>query len=171
MVARNQSGQSILEVVFVLPFLFLFVGLLFKLNLSIQTAINNQQFARSQIYVLTANSPEYPRLQFRQSANLFKAVKQDQMILGVADPSGITQANNNDGQIDPIPQIQKIGRNKTVRGSDDRGDQKKRSDIRIRNTSALCTQLNNLPTGSSQRWPFAQPVCQYSGISKAGEAR
>lgn len=171
MVAHNQSGQSILEVVFVLPFLFLFVGLLFKLNLSIQTAINNQQFARSQVYVLTANSPEYPRLQFRQSATLFKAAKQDQMILGVADPSGITQANNNDGQIDPIPQIQKIGRNKTVKGSDDRGDQAKRSDIRVRNTSALCTQINSLPTGTSQRWPFGQPVCQYSGISKAGEAK
>ncbi len=168
---NNEKGQSILEVVFVLPFLFLFVGLLFKLNLSIQSAINNQQFARSQIYVLTANSPEYPRLSFRLSTTLFKAAKQDQMVLGVADPTGIAQASGNDTDIDPIPQIQKIGRNSTVRGSDDRGDQAKRSDIRIRNTAALCTQINNVPTGTSERWPFKQSVCQYAGMPKAGEAQ
>ena len=171
MAANNEKGQSILEVVFVLPFLFLFVGLLFKLNLSIQSAINNQQFAHSQTYILTANSAEYPRLGFRLSPSLFKAAGQDQMILGVADPSGITQANNNDSDIEPIPQTQKIGRNKTIKGSDDRGDQAKRSEIRIRNTAALCTQSNNVPTGTSERWPFNREVCQYSGISKAGEAK
>ena len=168
---NNQSGQSILEIVFVLPFLFLFVGLLFKLNLSIQTAINNQQYARSQIYVLTSNSPEYPRLEFRLSSTLFKAAKQDEMILGVADPEAITQASNNDSSMDPIPQVQKISRNKTVKGSDERGDQTKRSDIRIRNTAALCTQLNDQPTGTSERWPFKMSVCRYQGISKAGEAQ
>ena len=162
---RNHAGQSILEVVFVLPFLFLFVGLLFKLNMSLQASINNTQYARSQVYVLTANSPEYPRLEFRTyMAESFVKNKQDRIVLGVADPEALTSSVNNDKSMDPIPQIQKIGRNKTVKGSDESGEVTKRTDIRIRNTSAICTQLNTLPSTGSSRWPFGQAVCQYSGM-------
>jgi hypothetical protein len=46
---QNEKGQSLLEVIFVLPFLFMFVGILFKLNLSISQAIVNTQYSRSQI--------------------------------------------------------------------------------------------------------------------------
>jgi hypothetical protein len=162
--AHNEEGQSLLEVVFVLPFLFLFVGLLFKLNLSVQQAINNSQYARSQIYVLTANSPEYPRLQFTQmNKTTFAQANQDMMVLGVSDPEALTDATDNNTLM-PIPQIQKIGRNKSVKGSEDRGEQAKRSGIRIRNTAAICTQLNKLPNGTSDRWPFGAPVCQYKGM-------
>ena len=104
---KNQDGQSILEVVFVLPFLFLFVGLLFKLNLSLQASINNTQYARSQVYILTANSPEYPRLEFRTFIpESFVKNKQDRIVLGVADPEALTESVNNDKSMDPIPQIQ-----------------------------------------------------------------
>ena len=160
---QNEKGQSILEVVFVLPFLFIFVGLLIKLNMSVQTSIVNTQYARSQIYVLAANSPEYPRQSLIRAQSLFKAQQQDLMILGVADPEALDQGSN-EGKIDPIPQTQKIGRNKTVIGSDERGEQVKRSEIRIRNTSALCTQLNSLPSETSIRWPFGQDVCRYKGM-------
>jgi hypothetical protein len=161
---RCEKGQSLLEVVFVLPFLFLFVGILFKLNLSMQQSINNTQYARSQVYVLTANSPEYPRLQFTQfNKGTFAGASQDMMLLGVSDPSALQDSSDNNTLV-PIPQIQKIARNKTIRGSEDRGEQAKRVGIRIRNTSAICTQLNKLPTGTSDRWPFGQPVCQYKGM-------
>ena len=43
---HNKKGQSILEVILVLPTLFLFVGMLFRLNMSLQQAINNTQYAR-----------------------------------------------------------------------------------------------------------------------------
>jgi len=159
---RNEKGQSVLEVVFVLPFLFLFVGMLFKLNMGIQQAINNTQYARSQIYVLTANSPEYPRLQFTQysdtgsgSVKMFSAAGQDMMVLGVADPSAISDSEG-DG-LQPIPQTQSIARNKSVKGNT----------VHIRNTAAICTQLNIIPkvNGTSQRWPFGGGVCQYQGMS------
>ena len=163
-----KKGQSILEIVVVLPFLFLFVGFLFKLNLSINQAINNTQYSRSQVYVLAANSPEYPRLQFTQfNKATFKGAGQDMMVLGVSDPSALTDSSDSSTLI-PIPQTQNIARNKSVKGSDERGEVAKRSDLRIRNTSAICTQLNNLPTGTSDRWPFGQPVCQYKGMDDGG---
>jgi hypothetical protein len=163
--ACNEDGQSILEVVIVLPFLFLFVGLLFKVNLAIQTSINNTQFSHSQVFVLTANSPEYPRLYFTQlkPQTSFALSGQDMMVLGVSDPSAL-ESSADPNSIDPVPQIQNVARNKTVKGSEDSGEQPKRTDVRIRNTAAICTQLNVVPTGSIKRWPFGGPVCQYKGM-------
>jgi hypothetical protein len=176
-IVHNESGQSILEIVFILPFLFLFVGLLYKLNMAVQMAINNTQYARSQIYVLAANSPEYPRLNFRfYGPNMFAQNEQDEMILGVADPSALATANATDGSLEPIPQTQKIARKQTdVPGSQERGEVQNRTEIRVRNTAAICTQLNAVapkkPMTSdnirdvlkAQRWPFHQEVCQYKG--------
>lgn len=172
-ITRDERGQSILEIVFVLPFLFLFVALLYKINMAIQMAINNTQYSRSQIYMLAANSPEYPRLSFRfYGPKNFAQMTQDEMVLGVADPE---QVDFSSEEIPPFPQTQKIGREQTsVKGSDDAGEVKNRTEIRVRNTAAICTQLNavgkNLPMTSenitalkSQRWPFKTEVCQYKG--------
>ena len=166
----DAKGQSILEVVVVLPFLFTFVGLLYKFNMGIQIAINNLQYSRSQLYILTANSPEYPRLQFRHFApNIFKETDQELMILGVADPSAINGAD-----IDPIPQINRISRVGGIKGSDQSGEVSKRTDVRIRDTTGICTQMNGVSPKvpysadgvrglKSQAWPFKKLVCQYSG--------
>ena len=174
-VGRDESGQSILEVVFILPFLFLFVGMLHKVNIAVQMAINNGQYARNQIYVLASNSPEYPRYEIRYSWGLFGQNNQDRMVLGVADPEAIAQASANDSSIEPLPQTYMINRKgTTVKGSQERGEVSLRNEIRVRNTAAICTQLNSVgskkPWNStsvkdlkSQRWPFNQEVCQYSG--------
>jgi len=176
----GKKGQSLLEVLILLPFLFMFVGLLYKVNMATQMAMVNSQYARSQIYVLTGNSPEYPRLQFRVNPTMFAGAQQDRMVLGVADPTAITSSNGQTGQIDPIPQIQQIGRNQmTVMGSNDSGElgnSGKRTALRVRDTMAICTQLNatpgklplndvNIPSLGSQRWPFGMSVCQYQGAS------
>jgi hypothetical protein len=165
--STSEDGQSILEVIIVLPFLFLFVGFLFKLNLAMQVSINNTQFSHSQVFVLTANSPEYPRLYFTQlkPGSSFKAAGQDMMVLGTADPTSL-ESSADPNSIDPVPQIQNVARNKSVKGgSEDSGEQPKRLDIRIRNTAAICTQLNNVPTGTIQRWPFKPgAVCAYKGM-------
>ncbi len=91
----DSKGQSLLEVVIMLPFLFLLFGLLFRANMAIQMAINNQQFARSQVYVLTANSPEYPRLGFRHvgikgGAGRMASGQIDLMLLVVASKETFT---------------------------------------------------------------------------------
>ena len=174
----NEKGQSILEVVFMFPVLLLFVSLLYRMNMATLMSINNVQYARSQMLVLAANSPEYPRLEFR--ASLFVPRQQDRMLIGVSDPSALVSANNNNTDIEPIPQIQKVGRkNPTVKGSEARGEAANRTGIRVRNTTAICTQLNSTdsknkvmlaPDGikdlpGEARWPFGQKVCQYPGDS------
>ena len=173
---KNKKGQSLLEVLILIPFLFMFVGSLYKINMAAQMAIVNTQYARSQIYILTANSPEYPRLQFRLFPTMFANGKQDRMILGVADPKAITSSSGLEGKIEPMPQTQKIGRTgNTVVGSSDTGEVSKRTEVRVRNTSAICTQLNsaadkmpmnetNIQSLVSKRWPFGISVCQYEGV-------
>ena len=177
MAINNKKGQSLLEVLILIPFLFMFVGLLYKVTMATQMAIVNTQYARSQIYVLTANSPEYPRLEFRWSQKMFASSKQDRMILGVADPLALSSSDGQEGNLKPMPQTQKIGRNNpTVAGSSDRGEVSRRTEVRVRNTVGICTQLNAVAKGKpmddenilslgSQRWPFKNTVCQYEGIT------
>ena len=171
-----KKGQSLLEVLILIPFLFMFVGALYKINMAAQMAIVNTQYARSQIYVLTANSPEYPRLQFRLLPNMFVFNKQDRMILGVSDPKALSSSTGLEGTLEAIPQTQKIGRTgTTVVGSNDAGEVVKRTEVRVRNTAGICTQLNAVSNGKpmdeiniqslvSQRWPFGTSVCQYEGL-------
>ena len=173
----DAKGQSILEIVVVLPFLFILVGMLFRLNLGLQMAINNVQYSRSQLYVLTANSPEYPRLSFRHkiggSAGTFADREQDMMVLGVSDPSALAEASSGNS-MPAIPQKQRITRAGVAGGSEDAGEVDKRTNIRVRETSAICTQMNSVNKGvnfdsygvtalkgPNERWPFRKLVCQY----------
>ncbi len=171
----DAKGQSILEIVVVLPFLFILVGMLFRLNMGLQMAINNVQFSRSQLYVLTANSPEYPRLSFRHKfpgfPRPFSDMEQDMMVIGVSDPSVLTSGPD-DGIMPAIPQKQKITRAGVAGGSEDAGEVEKRTNVRVRETSAICTQMNSINKGvgfdsfgvtalKGNRWPFGKLVCQY----------
>jgi hypothetical protein len=160
---KNQSGQTLIEVTFLLPILLMFVVILYKIMMATQMAIVNTQYARAQVYVLASNQPEYPVIKFSKlHAKMFKTANQDRMILGVADPKSLGQSTS---EIAPDPQIQKIGRvGSTLKGSDERGEVKFRTEVRVRNTAAICTQLNDIPNGSNQRWPFSTEVCQYEGI-------
>jgi hypothetical protein len=121
--------------------------------------------------MLTANSPEYPRLEFRHyNKNIFQEADQELMLLGVADPSAISEGSN----IDPIPQIDRISRAGGIKGSDEAGEVSRRTDVRIRETTAICTQMNGVSRKfpysadrvrglKSETWPFKKLVCQYSG--------
>lgn len=164
-IMKDKRGQSLLEVMLLIPFLFGFVGILYKVNMAVQMSINNSQYARAQIYVLAANSPEYPRLGLRMSPEMFGQNGQDRMVLGVSDPEALSTSSGQSGKIEPMPQIQDIARNKTtVTGSSDRGEVKNRTKIRVRNTAAICTQLNVQPNTENKRWPFGTEVCRYGGM-------
>ena len=177
-ILNSNEGQGILEVVLVLPFLFTFVILLYKMNMASQMAINNAQIARSQMFQLTANSPEYPRLEFRFKDLGAKWIHEEghaRLVMGVSDKP----ANSNEevAEIEPIPQIQPVGRRgSTVKGSSDSGEVSLRNEVRVRNTVAICTQFNSATSGGkrldltpaimaqlgSARWPFGgNTVCKY----------
>jgi hypothetical protein len=171
----DAKGQSILEIVVVLPFLFILVGMLFRLNLGLQMAINNLQYSRSQLYVLTGNSPEYPRLSFRHklagSGRSFAEREQDLMVLGVSDPKALSESEE-EGSMPAIPQKQRVTRAGVAGGSEEAGEPEKRTNVRVRETSAICTQMNSVSKNvnfdtsgvvglKDGRWPFRKLVCQY----------
>ncbi len=170
----DAKGQSILEVVIVLPFLFTLVLLLFRFNMGIQMAINNVQHARAQIYVLAGNSPEYPRIEFRSAGLTFFKRRMDLMILGVADPTAIDEGDYSGDVMPPIPQIQRVGNRSLPGASSEPGEGMPRTEVRVRETAAICTQSNgvganlafsprNIPALGARRWPFGNLPCQYEG--------
>jgi len=115
---KNEQGQGILEVVLVLPIMFSFVALLYKINMASQMAINNTQIARSAMFVLTGNSPEYPqlRLRFQTLGGSYMATEgHSRLVLGVADPSAVQNTSSDVvNELQPIPQVQKIARTGTT---------------------------------------------------------
>ncbi|NDG85297.1 MAG: hypothetical protein EBX52_09730 [Proteobacteria bacterium] len=169
----DAKGQGLLEVMLVLPLLFMMVILMFRFNMALQMGINNVQFARSQIYILSGNSPEYPRLQFRHSPGGFFSKSTDMILLGVADPQAIDEETADN--LPPIPQVQRIGRKGLPGVSTEPGEGLLRSEVNVRETSAICTQTNGIsaakPFTPSQipslkptsRWPFSKLPCQYEG--------
>ena len=95
------------------------------------------------------------------------------MVLGVSDPSALAEASSGDS-MPAIPQKQRITRAGVAGGSEDAGEVDKRTNIRIRETSAICTQMNSVNKGvnfdsygvtalkrPNDRWPFGKLVCQY----------
>ena len=171
----DAKGQGLLEALIVLPFMFTLVILLFRFNMGIQMAINNVQYARSQLYVLSGNSPEYPRLKYRVGGVTFYRRKMDLMLLGVSDPTAIDEAGNSGGDMPAIPQTQRVGKKGLPGASSDPGEGRLRSEIRIRETSAICTQMNGVNESTPYdsfgvlslkpqlRWPFGKLPCQYEG--------
>jgi hypothetical protein len=166
----DAKGQSILEVILFLPFLFLLVGLLVKMNTGIQMAINNSRYARAQLFVLMNNSAEYPRIQLRNNRLVKNA--HDMLVVGVSDPQAIEEAAS-DGDMPAIPQVQRIVDKRAV-GSNERGEVRTRTEVRIRGTAAICTQSNSVGKGVpmnsvnitrlvNKRWPFGNLACQYDG--------
>jgi hypothetical protein len=177
MATMDAEGQGLLEVMIMLPLLFMLVILMFRFNMAVQMAINNAQYARSQLYILTGNSPEYPRLAFRHelggaSRMSFFSRGMDMMVLGVADPQAIDEASGD--TIPPMPQLQRIGKRDLPGVSSDPGEGHLRSQVNVRETSAICTQMNGVSRNTrydsdgvlglkSKRWPFGKLPCQYEG--------
>jgi len=173
----DAKGQGLLEVMIVLPLLFMMVILLFRFNMAVQMAINNVQYARSQLYVLAANSPEYPRLGLRHEIggspkSAFFGRSIDMMVLGVADPQAIDEESADN--LPPIPQLQRIGKKDLPGVSSDPGEGHLRAEVNVRETSAICTQMNGVSPNTrfdssgvqvlvSKRWPFGKLPCQYEG--------
>src|SRR5688500_8394742 len=83
MVVKEETGQSILEFLMMLPMLIGFCIMLMRVNMAIQISIVNQQYARAQTLFLTFNSPHYPSLE-RQVQDLTPN-SMNQMLLGVSD--------------------------------------------------------------------------------------
>src|SRR3954470_17424704 len=112
-ILRDEEGQSILELLLLLPALLGMTVMLIHANTAIQVSIVNQQYARAQALWLTFNSSVYPSL--AQRVANFDAKGYNQMVIGVSDNRA---PNSADEKYNPKATVQNVGRKPASGGSD-----------------------------------------------------
>lgn len=139
----NEEGQSIFEFLLMFPFMLGIVAILIKVNMAIQMAIVDQQYARGQTFFLSYNNAYYPELRFKDRKEL------DYMALGVAN--NLAPRVGSQKSYLPEASVQNITRtiNSDVGNDDPHAEPNDRGKVRIRNSVGLCTHSNApiTPTG------------------------
>ena len=137
----NESGQSVIEFMLMLPLMLALTVLLVKMNTAIQMSIVNQQYARAQLTFLTFNSSSYPQRKLVKS--LFERTNSNRMIIGVAENSFPPE-----GTAAPEASTYTVARNSKRVGADPPQDEpRQRAKVRIRDTVEMCTQNNFASVG------------------------
>lgn len=135
---QEESGQSVLEFLFMIPVLIGLVILLIRVNSAIQISIVNQKYARAQTTWLTFNSSVYPRLSWRDS----NSRKNGMVDLGYNRMEiGVSERPVRDTGGEAVAQTQIIARDARKAGADG-GSQlepETRGNVRIRTLVGLCT--------------------------------
>ncbi len=134
---HDDSGQSVLEFLLILPLVMTVVMLMIRVNTAIQMSVVDQKYARAQVLFLAGNSPEYP-LRASVVQNL-ASDGMNQLVVGVSEDRPNESSGGEFG--DTAASTYYIGRRPGGMGEDpDTGDSiSKRVTIRVRNTVTLCT--------------------------------
>lgn len=141
----DDSGQSVLEFVFMLPILLGLVVVMVRTNTVIQMSVVNQKYARAQALWLTFNSPYYPKLGFRKAGSpddQFVEFGFNRMVIGVADKP----VEDTGGKA--VASVQSVTRKMSSNANDgpSQTEPLDRASVRVRTTVALCTQANVVVT-------------------------
>ncbi|MBN21627.1 MAG: hypothetical protein CL678_10110 [Bdellovibrionaceae bacterium] len=148
-IIKNDKGQSMIELMVLLPVVIGTLSFLIKTNSAIQVSINNQQYARAQILIYMSNSSNYPRVQDISSWEAEGGgINRSKMVFGVSD-----NIFSSDADIEPEAVISPIVTKDAEQGSRDTGteDVKVRGKIRVRTTVALCAPLHFVANGKLTR--------------------
>jgi hypothetical protein len=156
---NRESGQSVLEFIFMLPVLVGMMMLMTHVNTAIQMAIVDQQYARAQALWLTFNSPYYPQLS--SIAANFQEQKFNSMVIGISD-----NASPDTGTYAPESSTQIVARNKRLAGrkGNPGSEENQLGQVRIRDTVTLCTQSNVIQLEGGNTVPYTA-----DSASKLGE--
>lgn len=143
-VLSDNSGQSVVEFLVLLPLLIGVTMFLLRSNMALQSAIVNQKYARAQTLYLAMNSAQYPRNE--HTSNMTES-GMNRMILGVAN----NIAPDDGTEYAPEAQTQSVLFKQSQRGNEDpQTEPTRRSTVRIRNTVTLCTQSNFVTLGGAR---------------------
>jgi hypothetical protein len=142
-VVSNEGGQSVIELLVMLPLLLALTLLVVKINTAIQISIVNQKYARGRTLFLAHNSPVYPsRFKGNGTGNGLAVTELEEkgynrMVVGVsANP-----ISEEEGSTTPVATTFMVARSRnTATGSnEDKAEPDRRSLVRVRTTVALCT--------------------------------
>jgi hypothetical protein len=135
---RDDSGQSVVEFLLVLPLLLTILMLIVRVNTVIQMSIVDQKYAREQVLFISGNSPDYPL-----RANIVTVLAKsgmNQLVVGVSENKP-ADADGGEGT-DTTASTYYIGRKPGLAESQDSGDDiTARATIRVRNTVTLCLPM------------------------------
>lgn len=142
--SMDDSGQSVVEFLFLLPMMLGLVILLLRVNTAIQSSIVNQQYARAQAHWLTFNSPVYPEIRLRTNSFVTDRTRYNRMVIGVSENSTVLSEDQEQRRIEPEASTQLVTRDKRKAGGEGEAQTEptERGVVRIRTTVALCTQSN-----------------------------
>jgi hypothetical protein len=159
LIMAAESGQSVLELLLVLPLMLVLVFLLIKINTAIQVSIVNQQYARAQALYLAYNSPYFPALT--------NQVFQEKRLINKLEVGVSQNLPENDSNFEPEATVQNIARNTKIVASDDpKTLPTLRTKVRIRTTVTLCTQ--NVILNTAKGWQ-STPQGSLLGQNSASE--
>lgn len=148
----GESGQSILELLFLLPMLAGLIVILVRINTAIQISIVNQQYSRSMIFFSNMNSPDYPSRSLLKRAVAANSLV-NQMTFGISDKPIGQNDNDFEASNQPEASTQYVAR-KPRQGSEEPGDDiTQRGKVRIRNTVTLCTPTVALRVSKNKMVP------------------
>jgi len=141
----SNEGQSLVEFLLMLPLTLGLTVILVRVNTVIQTSIVNQQYARAQAFMISQNSPVFPRRELRNSAAL--AAGWNSMTVGVSEtrpPSASDLEGGGDEGFQPDAPQYLIARTRAKAGPEPEAQSEPDTlgKVRIRNTFTICTQAN-----------------------------
>lgn len=135
---KSESGQSLIEFMFMLPLMLGLTVLLVRITTAIQVSIVNQKYSRMQVHALARNSPYYPSQRIR---NGLLDSGTNRLTVGVSDDS-----TSGSGFVRPKATEILVARSRALAsgGSQDSGSVTSRADVRVRSTVTLCSSTHAL---------------------------
>ncbi len=134
----GDEGQSLMELLLMLPVLLALVVLVIKIQTAIQISIVNQKYARGRTLFLAYNSPVYPAIAPLGTEQMI-AKGYNRMVIGVSENARADE----DGVGGYVPKAitETIARSAStsIGPGEDKAEPDRRSVVRIRTTVALCT--------------------------------
>lgn len=150
----EESGQSVIEFLIVLPVMVGLVMLLVRVNTVIQASIVNQQYVRAQTLFLAFNSAHYPELRLRKTQ--LDDLGYNQMILGMSEKA-IAEGTNTQADASVFSIVSTNGKRNANPGSDEaQTEPEQRGKVRVRTTATLCTQTQVIANGSGSAAPIIE---------------
>ena len=151
-----RDGQSLVEVVLILPVMLGMFLMLLRVNGAIQVSIVNQKYARQRLFELMGNSPEYPDLS-KQPTLIGNG--DNRLVTGVSEESTL---NGSDFQVSAPTVLIARSRRAAAGGSNEAGaEPQRRARVRVRNTVEICTPLL-VGLNGSNRVPLASALTEES---------
>jgi hypothetical protein len=142
MVVSHQEGQSLVEFLLALPFLFFITILMIKINTVIQYSIVNQRYVRETAVFSTASSP-YTRIDFMKE---IAQIGENRIVMGVAQDPIPANVTSGASTRPPRFKIQRSGVLREVNDKDLTFSNKEQGTVRVSTTLSICTPYQIHPT-------------------------